>query len=215
MNFEYWSGRQLMRTLLPTFARVEVVGRENIPPFGPLIVTPNHQSNADPPLMAFLFDRPVWFMGKQGLFINPLVRYFLRGWHVYPISRDGGDMDAIHWALQLLRRDGALVLFPEGTRSPGGLKEGTDGATYLALRSQAPILPVGITGTEGITSYLRVGFPFRRIRVVIGPPYTLPQVEGRIARPVLRSLTTMVMERIAAQLPPEYRGVYRESASAR
>ena len=215
MNWWYWFGRLLISRLMRTFGRVEVVGMENIPPFGPLIVTPNHLNNADPPLLAAVFNRPLFFMGKRNLFINRFVSYFLRGWHVYPVNRDGRDVSSVRWALQLLDRDGALVLFPEGARNPGRLVEATDGATYLALRSQAPILPVAITGTEGIPSYPRMAFPLRRMRVVIGQPYTLPHIEGRVARPVLRSLTTQIMQRIAVLLPPEYRGVYQETTASR
>ena len=208
MNFWYWLGRLLIGCLMRLFGRVEVVGMENIPPFGPLILAPNHQSNADPPLLAVLFKRPIWFMGKRGLFANGVVAYFLRAFHVYPVNRDGRDVDALRWSVDMLSRDQVLVVFPEGTRQPGAMGEGTDGATYLALRSGAPMLPVGITGTEHISGFLRVAFPFRKLKVVIGQPYTLPGVQGRLSREALHSLTEQLMLRIAALLPPEYQGVY-------
>ena len=68
MNWWYWFGRFLISRLMRTFGRVEVVGKENIPPFGPLIITPNHLNNADPPLLAVVFNRPLFFMGKRNLF---------------------------------------------------------------------------------------------------------------------------------------------------
>ena len=207
-NFWYWFGRKLVSGLMRTFGHVEVVGMENIPPVGPLIVAANHQSNADPPLVAAVFNRPLYFMGKRGLYANWFVSYFLRGFHVYPVDRDGHDVDAVGWALRLLERDRAVVIFPEGTRSRNGLKEPEDGVAYLALRAQAAIVPVAITGTERIPSYIRTAFHFQRLRVVIGQPFTLPHVEGAISRPVLRSLANMIMERIAQLLPPEYRGIY-------
>ncbi len=214
-NFWYWFGRKFASGMMRTFGRVEVVGMENIPPFGPLIVASNHQSNADPPLLAAVFNRPLYFMGKRGLYINRVVGYFLRRFHVYPVDRDGHDVDAVGWALRLLERDQAMVVFPEGIRSRRGLREPEDGVTYLALRSQAPIVPVAITGTERIPGYIRIGFHFQRLRVVIGPPFTLPQVEGAISRPVLRSLTNVIMERIAQLLPPEYQGIYRDPPASR
>ena len=105
-------------------------------------------------------------------------------------------------------KDRALLVFPEGTRNPGALAPGGDGLAYMALRTQAPIIPVGITGTERINNYVRVAFPFTRVKVTIGEAFTLPVVEGRLPRAALHSMTETIMERIAALLPPAYRGVY-------
>ena len=208
LDFWYRLGRVLARIFIPTFGSIEVAGRENVPPYGPLIIAVNHQSNADPPVLVYAISRPMWFMAKRGLFSNPLNAYFMRAAHVHPIDRDGRDLEALGWAQETLAADRALVLFPQGTRSPGALSEGTDGLTYIALRSSAPILPVAITGTEHIKGMAKIAFHFKRLRVVIGEPFTLPTVEGRIGREVLHSLTNEVMGRIAALLPPEYRGVY-------
>jgi 1-acyl-sn-glycerol-3-phosphate acyltransferase len=215
LNFWYRAGRLLAIIMMGIFGRIEVAGRENVPPFGPLIVAPNHLSNADPPLVSTVFDRPVWFMGKRSLFSNPVTSYFLRGFHVYPVKRDGRDVDAVHWSMDMLERDQVMVVFPEGTRSPGTLMEGTDGATYLALKSHAPLLPVAITGTQHIRGFLRIAFPFCKIKVVIGQPYTLPGVEGALSKEVLHSLTRDLMQRIAVLLPPEYRGVYGKATTVR
>ena len=214
MDIWYRLGRLLARATMRTFfGRVEVVGKENVPPFGPLIVTSNHLSNVDPPVLTTVIDRALWYVAKRGLFSNPVFSYFLRGVHVYPVDRDGQDVDALRWSLEMLDRDKALVVFPEGTRYPGGLGEGRDGAVYLALRSKAPLLPVAIVGTEHLRGILRVAFPFRRLRVTIGSPYSLPVVEGRLSREVMHSLTRELMQRIAGLLPPEYRGVYARRAT--
>ncbi|MDE2765011.1 MAG: lysophospholipid acyltransferase family protein [Chloroflexota bacterium] len=204
----YRSAKLLARLMMPTFGRVEVEGVENVPPFGPLIIAANHQSNADPPVLVHAFPRPIWFVAKRGLFVTLPVRYILRRLHARPVARDGRDVDAVKWAIEQVAQDHALLIFPEGTRSPGALAPGGDGLAYLALRTQAPIIPVGITGTERINNYARVAFPFTRIKVAIGEPFTLPVVEGRLPRAALHSMTEMIMERIAALLPQPYRGVY-------
>jgi 1-acyl-sn-glycerol-3-phosphate acyltransferase len=208
MDFWYKFGRLLAQLMMRNFGRIELVGLENVPPIGPLIITPNHQSNADPALLAQAFKRPLWFMGKRDLFRHFITRYFMTGFHVHPVERDKRDIDAVRWCLDTLNKDRALVIFPEGTRHPLGLGKATDGAVYLALKSQAPLIPVAITGTGTMRSMLRIAFPFRKLRVVIGSPYTLPDVEGRVPKSVLESLSRDLMLRIAAILPPQYRGNY-------
>ena len=98
--------------------------------------------------------------------------------------------------------------FPEGTRSKShSLQEAQLGVVYLALKSQAPILPVGVTGTQKTRAW-RMPVPLCRLTASIGPPFTLPTIEGRIPRPVMQGMLRTVMERVALQLPPEFRGVY-------
>ena len=89
------------------------------------------------------------------------------------------------------------------------MKKAQDGVTRLALRSLAPLLPVGVTGTERLGSPLRVFTPTGKIMVNIGPVFSLPSFNGRPDRRVQSSLTDMIMERIAALLPESYQGVYR------
>ena len=115
-------------------------------------------------------------------------------------------VEAIRWNLQLLKRDETIVLFPEGTRSHGeGMKRAHPGVAYLAARSQAPILPVAITGTEKIRGYWQMPFPLCRVKVRIGQPFSLPVMEGKLSRPVLEHLADMIMQRIADILPEGYR----------
>ncbi len=209
-DFWYKIGRTVARVMMLTFGRVEIIGIENVPTTGPVVVAVNHQSNADPALMVLAMRRPLWFMAKRGLFRNFLARFFLRNIHVFPVDRDGRDMDAVRWALEQLENDRMVLIFPEGTRRPGGLGPGTDGLTYLAARSRAAIVPVGITGTESIRGFARVAFPFCRMRVRVGEPFHLDTIDGRIPREVLSSMTDTIMERIAVLLPPEYRGAYAD-----
>lgn len=213
--FDLWYrfGRALARIFLPTFGSVEVVGKSRIPHDGPLIVAANHQSLLDPPLLVYAISRPLFFLAKSGLFMAPGVTCALKMWHAYPVNEDGVAADSLRWARKTLDRGRALLVFPEGKRNPGALGDGIDGLTYVALRSGAPILPVGIVGTEKSPALLRIPFHFQRLKVVIGEPFHLPKVEGRVDRDELTRLTRHVMERIAGLLPPEYRGVYDSPAA--
>ena len=209
----YRLGRPLARFCFGTFGRLEVTGEENVPPHGPMILVCNHMAYTDPPLLVAAIPRPLHFMGKRELFGNPLGRFLMHGFHVFPYNRGGVSAETLRTLLGLLDQDRAVVVFPEGTRSKSHtLQEGQLGVVYLAMKSQAPILPVGITGTQNMRAW-RMPFPMCRLSASIGPPFTLPVLEGRAPRPVMQSMLRMIMERVAMQLPPEFRGVYDPTAS--
>ena len=209
MGFWYITGRSLTWLCFSAFSKWKVEGREAVPPKGPLIVISNHLSNADPPLLAAAIGRQLHFVGKRSLFSNPVSAYFLRSVGVHPAARDGADIEALRWNLDLLKNDGVMALFPEGTRGRGlGMIRGHPGAAYIAARSQAPILPVAITGTENVPGYWRIAFPMTSIKVTFGEPFSLPIIEGKLSRPILENLSDMMMSRVAALLPPSYRGYY-------
>ncbi|MBI2855569.1 MAG: 1-acyl-sn-glycerol-3-phosphate acyltransferase [Chloroflexi bacterium] len=208
MDLVYRMSNTMMRGALRLFGDWEVEGKECVPPMGPLLVIANHQSNLDPPMLGASLPRRIHFMAKRGVFVNPLVSLFLRAYGAVPLERDGSDIKAINWTLRMLQRDAAIVVFPEGTRSPGAMRQAMSGVALIALRSGAPILPVGMTGTERIGPIWQVAVPRGTFRVRIGQPFSLPSIEGRVSREQLGALTTMIMERVAALLPESYRGVY-------
>ena len=202
------TARFLQRVTLRLFADLEVIDSENVPPFGPLIIVANHQSNLDPPMIVSTVPRRVRFLAKRDIFKGPIVSWLLRQYGAYPLNREGADPRAYRWALDQLNRDQAIVIFPEGTRNPGSMKKALSGVAQLALKSEAPLLPVGITGTERMGTWLRVVNPTGRLRVKFGMAFSLPSITGRPNREVLESLTGTIMGRIAEQLPPDYHGVY-------
>ena len=207
--------RFLQRLTLRAFADWRVEGRENVPPSGSLIVVSNHQSNFDPSLLSTSFPRRVSFLAKKSLFKRALASWFLRSYGAFPLEREGADINAYRWALGILANGQTLVVFPEGTRSLGrGMRKGRRGVASLALKSGAVMLPVGITGTEKLGTIFRVFNPTGEIRVNIGPAFSLPEVGGRPSKEDLDSFADIIMYRIAALLPPEYRGVYNDGPEA-
>ena len=201
-------GRVLARFCFHVFGRLEIDGRENVPPYGPVILVCNHLSYTDPPVLVATLPRPLRFIGKKELFANAFTRAIMRAFHVSSFDRAGSGLDLIKTLTRLLENDRVVVLFPEGHRSPDHkLQKGMLGVVYLALKSQAPILPVGVTGTHKISGW-RMPMPLCRMTASIGPPFTLPIIEGTPSREVMSSLLDMIMGRIAAQLPPDFRGVY-------
>ena len=208
MGVVYNMSNTLLRGALRIFGEWKVEGLENVPPMGPLIIVSNHQSNMDPPLLGASIPRKITFMAKRGLFKNPAASQFFKAYGAFPLNESGNDLGAIQRSVRLLDRDAALGIFPEGTRSPGAMKRAIPGIALIALRSRAPILPVGIVGTEVIGPPWQVAVPKGTFTVTIGQPFTIPHMEGNIVRGQLEAITTMIMERVAALLPESYRGTY-------
>ena len=205
----------VQRLSLRLFADLEVSGEGNLPTTGPLIIVANHQSNIDPPLLAAVLKRHTWFLAKAGIFKGPIIRWFLGSWGAFPLRRQEGDIRALRWILRKLESGEAVVLFPEGTRNPGAMRRAKPGVVQVALRTRAPLIPIGITGTEHLTNVGRVFNPTAKLRVRIGEPFTLPAPEGKPKDVELDSLTEMVMGRIADLLPESHRGVYARTTSGR
>ena len=173
----------------------------------------HHLSQTDPSFVGVAIPRRPRFLAKKELFTHPIAGRLIRAYGGFPLNRTGVDLTAHRWAMDVLDRDGTLVLFPEGHRSTGGMRRARTGATHIALTSQAPVLPIGICGTEKFGTWARVFFPRGRMRVNIGKPFTLKWPEGMPRREALDSLTDMMMERIAMLLPPQYHGVYGGQAA--
>jgi len=204
----YPMGKMLGRFCFSGFGKLNVTGLECVPPFGPVILIANHLSINDPPVLVATINRQLNFIAKQELFRNPVSRAILTRFGVHPFDRSGRAVDIIKLTLRLLAQDQTVVLFPEGTRSPNHtMQKGLPGAAYIAMKSQATILPVGLVGTENFPSW-RMAVPLCRIGVNIGQPFSLPLIEGRPSHEVLQSMADMMMSRIAALLPKKYQGVY-------
>jgi 1-acyl-sn-glycerol-3-phosphate acyltransferase len=214
----YWSLLFVVKAVIFAFTTTEVVGREKMPRRGPLILASNHFNNADPPLLGAVMPRRLVFMAKQEMFQWPLIGMMARLAGAFPVRRSEADLGALRKAAAILRGGEVLAMFPEGTRSKDArLHEAHPGTALLALRSEAPILPVAISGTERV-SILRLPFDCLRlrrphIRVVLGDPFFLPPVERATAAEAKRC-TDIIMGKIAALLPSEQRGGYTEAVSS-
>ncbi len=210
MHWIYYGGRYFTRVVLFLFTRWRVLGREQIPDEGPLMVVSNHLNLADPPIMGCSIKRQAMFMAKEELFLHRIQRYIVRSYGAFPVRRGGMNREALRFAEKWFDRGKVLIVFPEGRRSMEAQISGAfSGSALIAVRNRVPILPVGIYGTEkitGLTWWLRRP----RITVNIGRPFNLPSVNGKVTKGQLAEFTHSIMARIAELLPGEYRGQYGE-----
>ena len=198
----------LLRAAYFLVLRLEIQGAENVPAEGPLVLMINHVDAMDPFIVVGAFPRLVTPLSKIEVFHIPLIGFLTRLYGAIPIRRGQIDTQAMRQALQVLDQGEVLLVAPEGTRSPTySLQWGKEGMALMAVRTGAPIIPVAITGAQYAGRYWK---QLRRVpvRIVIGEPFRLDPADQPLRRPLLRAMTDEAMYRLAAILPPEYRGVY-------
>jgi 1-acyl-sn-glycerol-3-phosphate acyltransferase len=197
--------------------RVSIEGAlDELPSAGPLIVASNHASNLDVPIIgAWLIPqlgRRIHWLGKRELFDWPIVGWVATHGGVHPIERGAADIEAFRLAQRILESGNVLFVFPEGTRSPdGALQEARDGIALLALRTGAPVLPIGIAGSNGVwPKGQTLPHPGGRVTVRVGRAFKpLDELPAGTDRATAKRRTTeLIMRRIAALLPPRQRGIY-------
>lgn len=187
-----------------------------IPKTGPLIIAANHASNFDPVVLgAWLaprLGRRMHWLGKKELFDWPILGWLARNGGVHPVDRDAADVDAFRLAKRILDEGHALFVFPEGTRSrDGALQVARDGVAVLALRTDATILPIGISGSQRVWPRgQKLPHPGGRVSVRIGRPFRLAdELPADVDRKAAKRLATdHIMRRIAELLPVDQRGAY-------
>jgi 1-acyl-sn-glycerol-3-phosphate acyltransferase len=201
---------RVLQLLMKLLLRLEASGLENIPATGPVIIVINHIAFLDPLMVCGVSPRLVIPLAKREAFDSLLWRPFLTVYGAIPVQRGEADTRAVRAALKVLKHNGAILMAPEGTRSPTyELQPGKEGAALIALRSEATIVPIGITGTHQIKANL-TNLQRAPVRLVVGPPFRLrsTSASGRVARTETAAMTQAIMHRLARQLPPEFRGVY-------
>jgi 1-acyl-sn-glycerol-3-phosphate acyltransferase len=191
----------LLGPALHLLFRPKVSGLEHIPREGGAIIAANHVSFLDPLLLPLVVPRRrVMFLTKVKYIDKPLLRWILTGAGVIPVATDDPRAvgQSVTAAVEVVRSGRLVGIFPEGTRSPDGrLQRGKTGVARVALESGAPVIPVGIIGTDlAFPRGARLPRP-RSVRISFGPPITFANSDGRVRSASLsRAATDQVMAAI-------------------
>jgi 1-acyl-sn-glycerol-3-phosphate acyltransferase len=207
-----WFLRLLLKyigfTLIAKINHVE--GIKNVPGEGAAILMINHIAFIDPFVVINVLPRNIIPLAKIEVYDYPIVGIFPKLWRVIPVRRQEFDRRAVKLVLEVLEAGEMVLVAPEGTRS-SALQRGKEGIAYLASRSQVPVIPVAITGTQGFPAlrftrawsqpgaFVKFGHPFRF------------RNEFRRANPdQLRKMTDEALYQLAGMLPPQQRGYYSD-----
>ncbi len=179
-----------IRILGTLMFRPIVIGKENIPETGPVLIAPVHRSNVDFAFSVFMSRRKIFFIAKDSLFKIKPIRKFLLHLGAFPVNRESADRDSMIASELVLQNGQALILFPEGTRKEGPVIEQLrDGAMFIAARTHSVVVPVGIGGSD---KSMKPGAKFPRpvrIKIVVGKPIQPPTAEGRVSRSAISAKT--------------------------
>ncbi len=189
------------------FFRGEVVGLENIPRSGPYLIAANHASHLDPPLVGCQVARQMRFFARRSLWSGRVASWWLDHVECIPVDRDSGDIGAIKRVLQALHEERAVVLFPEGTRSPDGrLQKPKAGVGLLACKTGVPVVPCRVFGSH--TAFGKgqaVPRPGSPVTVVFGAPIAAVDYDDRATGKERYQLASeRIFARIAALPEPRF-----------
>lgn len=197
----------LLRRARPTAAAilhrrwdVTVRGAEHVPDSGPVVLVGNHIGLLDGPLMAIITPRPVHVLTKREMYEGRLGR-FLHASGQIPVLREGPDPAAVKSALRVLREDGVVGVFPEGTRGAGDVAHVKPGAAYLAMASGAPVVPLVFLGTR-LSGGSNNSLPPRGSPFVMnyGPPIEVARHSWPRRQPETHALSARIREALLATL---------------
>lgn len=194
----YWIGKVLSRSVCRFFGRWKVLGRENIPAKGGVLLCPNHTSYIDPPAAASGCPRRVRFMAKSELFKIPVLGFLIRKVGQFPVKRGTPDRGALKMAVDFLQNGEIVGIFPEGQRSyEGKLLPPEAGVGLIALRAKAPVIPVALINTNKLLPPHSFFFKFSRVKIVYGKPVPLEDLYDQGGREAIEEVGRRTMAAIA------------------
>ncbi|HYG22313.1 MAG TPA: lysophospholipid acyltransferase family protein [Verrucomicrobiae bacterium] len=203
MNPVYYIGWSLFRLIYATYFRWRVFHPERVPLKGPVILAANHASYIDPPLVGAGIHRGINYLARESLFRFPVMGWVLRKWNAVPVDRDGGGARGLKAILDRLLAGGAIILFPEGTRTPNGkLQPARSGIGLTVIKSKAVVIPVRVFGTyEAYGRHMKFPLP-GPIAVKYGRPMKFESLRAE-AKTCSKERLKQIYQEVADQLMSE------------
>jgi 1-acyl-sn-glycerol-3-phosphate acyltransferase len=204
MNPVYFAGWSFFRFAFRFYCRWKVYNPERVPLSGPVILASNHASIMDPPLVGAPVRRTINYLARESLFRFPIIGWVLRTWHAVPVDREGGGAAGLRAILDRLLAGGAIILFPEGTRTKdGGLQHARSGIGLTVIKSEAPVVPVRVFGTfEAYNRFMKFPKP-KPIAVKYGMPMIFQELRAEAKtcpKPRLKQIYQEVADQIMAAI---------------
>jgi 1-acyl-sn-glycerol-3-phosphate acyltransferase len=201
MNPIYRLGWIGFRAVFKFYFGWRVHNSERVPLTGPVILASNHASFLDPPLVGAGIQRGINYLARESLFRFPVLGWILHEWQVVPVDRDGGGAKGLKAILDRLLGGGAIILFPEGTRSPNGeLQPARSGIGLTVIKSEAPVVPVRVFGTfEAYNRKMRFPRPFQSVVVKYGRPMRFEKLRAE-ARTCSKPRLKLIYQEVADEI---------------
>jgi 1-acyl-sn-glycerol-3-phosphate acyltransferase len=204
MNPSYFIGWVAFRLLFRLYFRWRVFHPERVPRTGPVILAANHDSFLDPPLVGAGLPRDINYLARDSLFRFPGVGALLRSWNSVPVDREGGGAAGLKAILDRLLAGGAIILFPEGTRSQDGqLQQARSGIGLTVIKSDALVVPVRVFGThQAYGRHMKLPRP-RQVAVKYGRPMKFERLRAEArtcSKPRLKEIYQQVADEIMAEI---------------
>jgi len=204
MNFVYFLGWCFFRSIYATYFHWRVFNAERVPLKGPLILASNHASYLDPPLVGSGIHRGINYLARDTLFRYPGIGWLLRKWNSVPVDREGGGATGLKAILDRLLAGGAIILFPEGTRTRDGkLQPARSGIGLTVIKSEAAVVPARVFGTfEAYGRHIKIPRP-HGIAVKYGRPMHFKELRAEAktcSKPRLKQIYQEVADEIMAEI---------------
>lgn len=208
-------------TAFKALCRPVVTGTKNVPEHGPVIIASNHLSFLDSVILSVMMPRRVKFIAKAEYLTTPgvkgrIMRELFEMIDVIPVERghQGDSVAALAPALEHLEQGKIFGIYPEGTRSRDGyLYRGRNGVAYLAYMTGAPVVPVGLVGTQRLQPPGSNVIRPARFELHVGEPIRVPRTGPRHNGRMRKELTEQVMDAIAALSGQPRKDTYNQSPS--
>ncbi len=203
--------RPIFRGIFHLLSQVRITGLGNVPRSGAYLVAMNHVSIYDPPFVLAFWPEAPEAVGASDIWKKRGQSFLAASYGGIPVHRGEYDRQVIDALCRVLRSGYPLVIAPEGGRShEPGMRRALPGVAFIVEKTGVPVVPVGITGTTEDFIQLALHGKRPRLEMMIGEPFNLPSAEQSRAkrREHRQQNADLIMSKIAALVPPEYRGVY-------